>query len=424
VSLFIYFLLEFIYDLGKRNVTLDLPILLAILTWLIMPVIFYHEYTAQNPLAFLWRKYMPIPSNDYFSFALPGTLTMILGLRIPLDRNALNKNPQLYMVNMQKDLIAKPRVGMILIGVGVVSGLLDFLSPSSLKQVFYLLDHLTYVGVFYTLYSANKYKKIIVPSVVALMAGQAIVTGMFGELIYLLALSVMLIVLGKKMRFSVKLAIAVIGFFFVMIIQSIKVDYRQRSWGEGAGADPVYFAQLISDRVTEPSSMFDPAKLFFLGVRLNQGWLIAYTMYKVPSKCSFAYGQTIWESLAASFVPRFLWPDKPEAGGKANLQRFWGFSFRSVSMNLGPIGEAYANFDRTGGIIYMFFYGLFLNFVQSQILKVARKRPTLILWLPFLFLYVVVVEGDLLMALGWLLKGAFFTWLCYLLFKKLFRIEL
>src|SRR5215831_6223792 len=212
VSLFIYFLLEFIYDLGKRNVTLDLPILLAILTWLIMPVIFYHEYTAQNPLAFLWRKYMPIPSNDYFSFALPGTLTMILGLRIPLDRNALNKNPQLYMVNMQKDLIAKPRVGMILIGVGVVSGLLDFLSPSSLKQVFYLLDHLTYVGVFYTLYSANKYKKIIVPSVVALMAGQAIVTGMFGELIYLLALSVMLIVLGKKMRFSVKLTMAVLGF--------------------------------------------------------------------------------------------------------------------------------------------------------------------------------------------------------------------
>lgn len=424
VSLFIYFLLEFIYDLGKRNIILDLPILLAILTWLIMPVIFYHEYTAQNSLAFLWKKFMPIPTDQYFSFAVPGTVTMILGLRVPLFKAILNKNPQQYMQNVQKNLVTKPRVGLILIGVGVFSSLLDFLSPTSLKQVFYLMDHLTYVGVFYTIYSPNKYKRIIVPCVLGLMVGQSIVTGMFGELIYLLALSVMLILLGKKIKFSFKLTMAVVGFFIVMVIQSIKIEYRKRSWLEGAGADPVYFAQLITERVTDPASMFDPFKVFFLAVRLNQGWLIAYTMNKVPTKYPFANGETIWQSVAASLVPRFLWPDKPEAGGKANLQRFWGLSFTTISMNLGPIGEAYANFDRVGGIIYMFFYGLFLNLVLSQILRLARKRPTLILWLPFLFLYVVVVEGDLLMAMNWLIKGAFFTLCCYWLFKKLFRIQL
>src|SRR5215467_14160798 len=86
ICLFIYFLLEFMWDLGKRNVILDLPILLAILTWLVMPVIFYHEYTTQNPLAFLWKKFMPIPTDQYFSFAFPGTVSMILGLRMPLGR--------------------------------------------------------------------------------------------------------------------------------------------------------------------------------------------------------------------------------------------------------------------------------------------------------------------------------------------------
>ncbi len=147
-------------------------------------------------------------------------------------------------------------------------------------------------------------------------------------------------------------------------------------------------------------------------------------MDRVPKNFSFANGQTILTSVAASIVPRFLWPDKPETGGRDNIKRFWGIDLGSVSMNLGPIGEAYANFDRTGGIIYMFFYGLFLNFILSMILKLADRRPTLVLWLPVLFLYAVVVEGDLLMVMNWLLKGTLFVWIVFKIFRNFFRIEL
>ena len=98
---------------------------------------------------------------------------------------------------------------------------------------------------------------------------------------------------------------------------------------------------------------------------MNQGWLVAMTMKKVPDKFDFAYGETIWQSVAAAIVPRFIWPDKPEAGGKANLKRFWGYNLVGFSMNIGPFGEGYANFDKIGGIIYMFFYGLFFNFLLS-----------------------------------------------------------
>jgi hypothetical protein len=240
----------------------------------------------------------------------------------------------------------------------------------------------------------------------------------------MLALSLMLILLGKKIQLSRKLFFAVAGIFLIAVIQSIKVEYRKRNWTEGVGADPVYFAQLVTERITNPSALFDPDKLFFLAVRLNQGWLIAVTMDRVPKNYSFANGETIWQSVAASIVPRFLWPDKPETGGHSNIKRFWGIDLRSVSMNLGPIGEAYANFDRMGGIIYMFFYGLFLNFILSVVLKLADRRPTLVLWLPVLFLYAVVVEGDLLMVMNWLLKGAFFTWLVFSIFRNFFRIEL
>ena len=405
---------------------LDLVVILASVTCLILPIVFYHEYTRENHLARLWVKYMPIPTDSYFSFTVPATLSMILGFRLPLISRKLkiNENPGAYIENAKNYLSKKPRLGLTLIAIGVASGLLDFLSPSSLKQVFYLSAHLTYVGVFYVIYSPNKHKRIVVPSVIAIMIGQALFTGMFGDFIFMLACSMVLILLGKKITFRRKLYFVLAGILLILLIQSVKIEYRKRSWSEGAGADPAYFIELMTDRVTDPSSMLDDTKMFYSLMRLNQGWLVAMTMKRVPSKYPFADGETIWQSVAAAIVPRFLWPDKPESGGRDNLKRFWGFNLVGYSMNIGPYGEAYANFDRTGGIIYMFFYGLFFGMVLSTILKIADKRPTIILWLPFLFFYAIGVETDLLTTMGFLVKGVFFTWVVFRFFRIGFRIDL
>ncbi len=110
---------------------------------------------------------------------------------------------------------------------------------------------------------------------------------------------------------------------------------------------------------------------------MNQGWLVAFTMKRVPAAHPFAYGETIVTSIEAAILPRFIWNDKPNAGGKPNLLRFWGFVIYGVSMNIGPLGEAYANFDVNGGIFYMFFYGLFFNYMFSRLLKYSEKRPTI-----------------------------------------------
>jgi hypothetical protein len=421
ISLFVHFFLELLEKLGKRIAILDLSIIMAIFTWLVMPVIFYYQYTYDNRLARLWVKYMPISSEDYFSFAVPATLMLILGYRFPLRKLAIYKNPAQYMENVRERLATSPTLGISLITIGITSGLLDTFVPGPLRQIFYLFDHLTYVGVFYVIYSPNRLKRVLVPFVIALAIGQSIVTGMFGELIFILALSLVLVMLGKKMAFRRKLLFAIGGIFLIILIQSVKREYRQRNWLEGAGADPMYFAELVTERISSPSSIIDPNMLFFTAIRMNQGWLVATTMKRVPSRYPFAYGETIWQSVAASFVPRILWPDKPESGGKANLKRFWGYNLVGFSMNIGPVGEGYANFGRTGGIIYMFFYGLFFNFMLSYILKMAAKTPTLILWIPFLFLYSVSVETDLLTTMNSLIKGTVFIYLMYQFFKLVLR---
>ncbi|HLA58423.1 MAG TPA: hypothetical protein VK622_06665 [Puia sp.] len=424
VVLFVFSFLELIYDLGKRVIILDFAVQAAIFTCLVMPVIFYHVYTPENHLARLWIKYMPISSDEYFTFALPAVITMTIGIRIPLQKLRFDKSPGMYMQKARDYLVDKPNLGFYLIAIGLASGLLDFLASESLKQVFFFMAHLTYVGVFYVLYSPYKHKKLIVTGVLALMVGQTIVEGMFGEFIYLLACSLTLILLGKKLTFRTKMGYACLGIFLIILLQSIKVDYRKRNWIEGEGADPVYFAQLIGNKITDVGSLVNADNLFFTSVRMNQGWLVAVTMKRVPERFSFSYGETIAQSIAATIVPRFVWPDKPDVGGKANLRRFWGFNLAGYSMNLGPLGEAYANFDKLGGIVYMFFYGLFFNFMMTSIVKFSEKRPTVILWLPFLFFYSISVESDLLTTMGALVKGLIFAWIVFKIFNIGFRVSL
>ncbi len=424
VCIFIYFVLDFLEQLGKKIVILEFTNIIAGLTCLLMPVIFYHQYTIENRLARVWAKYMPVSTDDYFSFMIPAVISLALGLRVPLSKSIVNRQPRLYMEKMKEVLKTKPPVGLTLIGIGLLSGFVSFLAPNSLAQVFYLLDHLTYVGVFYVIYSPGKHKQIVVPAVVALMIIQALATGMFGELIFLTACALVLILLGKKMAFGRKLWVAMVGIVLIVLLQSVKVDYRQKSWYEGSGTDPAYFAELVGDRIADPTAMLEPNKLFFMAIRINQGWLVGMTMHKVPEKFEFAHGETIWKSVAAAILPRFIWPEKPNAGGKDNLKRFWGYNLVGFSMNIGPFGEAYANFDVTGGIIYMFFYGLFFNFMLSRILKFAEKRPTIILWLPFLFYYSITVETDLLTTMSYLLKGILFTWIIFQFYKIAVRIDL
>jgi hypothetical protein len=424
IILFIYFFLDFLENLGKKIVILELINIMASFTCLLMPVVFYHNYTVDNKLARIWGKFMFISSDEYFSFMVPAVITLAIGVRIPLGKFKINSDPGIYMQNVNKKLQNSHSTGLILIGIGIVSGLLDFLSPESLKQVFYFMAHLTFVGVFYVLYSPSKHKKIVVLTVLGLMITQTLIEGMFGELIFILACALPLLLLGKKIAFAKKFGIAIAGIFAILIIQSVKVEYRERTWHETGSADPLYYAQLVTEKIADPSTMISTDQLFLTSVRMNQGWLISVTMKKVPSKFDFANGETIATSVAAAIVPRFIWPDKPEAGGKANLKRFWGYDLVGYSMNIGPFGEAYANFDRTGGIIYMFFYGLFFNLVFSLLMKYSEKRPTIVLWIPFLFYFAVGVETDLLSTMGALIKGLIFTWVVYKIFRVAFRMDL
>jgi hypothetical protein len=426
IALFAFFFLIFLADLGKKVVILDFTILMALLTCLVMPVIFYHVYSKDNPLARLWVKYMFIPSDEYFSFAIPGILALALGIKIPFKQAGpqFTAHPEKYLDRARQYLADKPKMGLYLVGVGLLSGFLKVVAPGGFEEVFFLMAHLIFVGVFYVIYSPNKHKKYVVPAVILLMLGTSVATGMFGEIVNILACALAIILLGKKIAFWKKLSFSVVGIFLIVLIQSVKTDYRKATWKGAGAADPILYTELITQKIADPASMVNPTSMFLLGVRMNQGWLVAVTMYMVPARFSFGNGGPLAQAVAAAFVPRFLWPDKPQAGGKFNLERFWGFKLVGWSTNIGTLGEAYANFGRTGGIIYLFCYGLFFNFALSFILRKSKQRPTLVLWLPYLFFYAITVETDLLSTMGALIKAGIFAWIIFMAFDRFFHMKL
>ena len=420
--LFFGYFIYFIDLIGKKIIILEIASFTAILGWLVAPLPFYHFFNDTNSLAIQWVKVMPLESNEYYSFALPATISMILGFTFRFKFNEILFQSREIFPQIKLYLINKSLIGIVLIFIGFIASLLLPQVPASLTFVFYLLSCVTMVGLLYLYFSNIQFKKILLIAGFLALLAQSVKTGMFGVLVYMIILVGLLILSGKKISFISKATMLISGIYFVFLLQTVKHEYRAVAWEKGA--DPIYFGQLIYSKLSSPINSIDEFELFKVLTRLNQGWLVCKTMYHVPKDKPYAYGETIALSVAATLVPRIIWPSKPKAGGVYNLERFWGYKLTRYSMNIGPVGEAYGNFGKYGGILFMFFYGLFFNYLLNVILKYSLSNPTWIIWLPFLFLYAIGTETDMVSTFNYLVKSFVFLFIIKVFLHSVFKIKL
>jgi hypothetical protein len=427
IGMFTYFVLKFLDDFGKKLVILDVVVLTAIFLCLIMPIAGYHHFNSTNQLARSWTFHMRVPVDKYYAYMLPATLALIIGLKSNIFfRSSTYPVHEQYMLNVKSYLSDMKWQGFILILIGVVASFLQQYAPGGLGFIFFLLRYLMFVGVFYCIYSQFPNKKIILIFVFALLIYRSVSGGMFGELVFMGIMTTILLMLGTKFNYPTKLGVFVLGIFGIMLIQGIKPAFRAQTWG-GRNQDSKLniFFDVLGDKISNPGSMFNNERILFSSyARFNEGQIISRVMNNVPDRFPYAEGETIFKSLAASVVPRVLWPTKPEAGGAANFERFVGIKLKGYSIGLSPFGEAYGNFGRAGGIVYMLFFGLMFNFFFHWLLKISLKVPSLILWFPFLFFYAVQIESDTVTMVNSFTKAAIFTWAFYKIYPSVFRMKI
>lgn len=431
ISLQVYLFLRFVNNIGFTICYFDFLCFYSVMDTLLMPLIGYRYFTTDIALVWAWGWYMRVDEATYFSYLIPANLALFAGVNLLIRK---------FTVQHYKEMIAqvkvhargKGKVGVVLTIIGFISSF--FINqPSSIAFVIYLCSMLKYIGPFYIYFSDAPFRKQIFLVSIAVFLVQATVKGMFGEFTMYVTLAMLIVSLRFRLRFFSKLAFILVGFAFVFVLQSVKGVYRHITWRgtqtEGLSLDNSSHVEILGnlfmDRITNPEKLLSQQVMFAVYVRMNQGYLISRAMDYVPRVEPFAQGETILRSLGAIAVPRVLWPNKPESGGRENLSRFLGIKRKlSYSMNIGPYGEAYGNFGPTYGVIFIFFYGLLLSYLFRAFLLRSIRRPTLLIWAPFLFYITLTVETDILSTVNFFVKGSLFIVALFWISKKFFKVSL
>lgn len=416
LGIFVFFCFQFLINLGKKIEVRDIVVVISSLQWIVGPVLAYRYL----PEKFMYA--MAVPEDVYMSYVIPGVFLYIAGLYIPFYRTDLRHDSiRIYT----RDLLEKyPNFDIFLILTGIISGYLSRFSPPSVYFVFFLLENVQYIGLFYLLLSKRRAKLLYVIFVMGFLFLASVRQAMFGNLLLWFVFS--LIVFSFIYEFSLRRNFIIISCSLLSIfsLQIVKQEYRAIAWKTSVTGyeGTKILAEMITTEYTQDESKQEKDNRdYMLITRLNQGWIIARIMSRVPSKEPFANGETIKRSIMDSFMPRFLNPDKLRAGGAEYFNRFVGRKLQGTSMDLSVIGEGYANYGRVGGMVFMFCLGLLYNFILFFFYREAKVNPSIFLWVPLIFFFAIKAETGFYMVFNHLIKSSIFLIIFFKILNRIYK---
>lgn len=428
IALAVTLLVLILIKIGKGIVLLEVTAFMYVFTCLIMPVVGYSFYSYHDRLSKLWVKYMPINSEVYFSYALPATVCFCIGITLASFRKkaadeGVSVNDAIARMRMQ--LSVHRNKGFEIMLVGVIISLLSRFLPVAFSYFATLFFFGSFAGLLYIYFSPTfRNKNLVMLLFLAFILWNALQTGMFTIVAYMGITIFSFFQLGKKTMMIKKLVLLLVSVSFFIVLQNVKVIYRKQTWNKAyEGSKVELFSSLFIENIQKGNALLGGDAFFPVYSRTNQGYNVALVMKRIPVIQPYDYGDRLVTVFVSAFIPRFLWPDKPEAGGKFNMRYYAGWNIRGWSTNVGPLGEAYGSFGVTGGIIYMFLLGLFLRWVYFRVFYLSGKTPLLICWLPVLFYLITSsAETDTLQILNSIIKSAFFIWLLTIFLPSWFGI--
>jgi hypothetical protein len=429
MSVFLIFVTIFaILDkLGKGLVLRELVVLHTIFICLLMPAMGYNIYNYENYLARIFYRYMLVPEDEYYAYAMPAVCVFSVCMCYPITKSAtiLDEGDSFkrLLQLVRNELRTHGKTGIIIVVIGVITFFLIGVVPDAIKFAVTLLFFSSFAGILYIYYSPSFPSKNILLVLFSLfVVGLAIQSGVFTVVVYMGVTLFSYLFLGRKYALWKKFIVFIVGVFLLFITQNVKTSYRDVTWrGNEVNDKTSLFVDIIVDKVNNFDKLIELDGFFPVYMRTNQGYNISKVMHRIPSQQEFDDGNHLLITSASALVPRFLWSDKPEAGGKESMKYYAGADIYGWSTNVSPLGEAYGSFGPIGGIFFMCGLGLFIRWVYKRVFVIAQKLPLIILWIPVLFFQVTYcMETDSLQVFNSLLKGAFFLWLLYKLVPSWF----
>jgi hypothetical protein len=295
--------------------------------------------------------------------------------------------------------------------------------PLVIKYIGNLLFMTSFTG-FLMLYLDTKaqYRKPFIGAFALFVFYLAISTTMFTLIIYMGMTISSFLYINLKFPLWKKIVYFLLVAFLIVALQNVKGALRAYNSDQNRGAQ---FGWLLSKEISNGVNDFSPNRFFPVYERANQGFLVAKVIKYIPENKEFDNGKYLREAIFSSIVPRFLWPDKPMAGGRFTTKYFTGSVLVGyTSMNVSPVGEAYGSFGPFFGILYMGFLAFFIRLVYIGFLSLTNKIPILIYWFPMIFFQTTYsMETDSLQIFNSLFKSGTFVFILYVISPSLFGVE-
>jgi hypothetical protein len=318
---------------------------------------------------------MAIPSSEYLRYALPATVALWIGLHLPSSRR-LSKTWEMPEVEHLSKVVQRSLDGIILVGLAV-DVFVDY-APAQWAFLAYLVSTFRFVGALGWMVTRTPGWKWRVAFVLIHLTAVQSTGGLFYLVVHWGGYFLLVYAFMKRWRWQMAVAL-VVSMMGLSLLQSVKPTFRT-SLSEQQVSGPIesftrltglLWEKLKTGEIVDTSGDINDSL-----VRFNQGWIIARIMTRVPAQEPYAMGQTLYDGVVFSIVPRFLFPEKKEGSSRTLFAQFTGIELTmGTRMGLGIIGEFYANFGLWGGVTTTFLYGCLIGYVFLQFADRAQKNP-------------------------------------------------
>lgn len=370
-------------------------IVMSGIQWIVAPVICYLFGSIMFG--------MSVHESQYMIYTLCLYLPLYIAMLIYHNKRKIND------LNIICDYC---KYNLKLIKLFIAIGLIALFIPS-ISFFVTLLSILYYIGiVMLMLYDQNKSLSILIVGMMPLVA-KSLSSAMFHDLLLWGMLLLLTFFFIKKYTLAKRVGIFVGLFILVVLLQTIKAQYRAAVWSEtsGTGSNVELFTNLM---VNSASKTGISHNLLSMNDRFNQGWIISRIYYHIPSETDYKGGKTIIEGIQTAILPRFMSSSRKNKGedSRKDFIDFTGvYINNNTSMGLSVIGEAYGNFGIYGGIIFMIVWAFLISSLFKLIDRLGSNNLLWMCLLPMICFTLIKAETNFLSVINWTVKAFIFAYM-------------
>lgn len=364
--------------LGRGIVLREVVAVFYSFVYLFMPLMGYLFYTERNTRARAFVRYMPVPKELYFNLALPAVTLFILVLCWPLSKERSDEGESISrtIARARRQLVNNQKIGVTMVGLGVVISFVIQFLPKSIQYIFTLFYFASFAGLMYVYFSRNfPFRKVIMLLFGLFVVVGALRNGMFTIIAYMGMTVFSFFFINRHVALWKKILFFSVGAFCLIIIQTVKPEYRRTVLKTNKQEKASEFWNLAKKRLDNVENLITPDFMWPIYYRTNQGFYVALVQRYMPASKPHDNGANLTVVILSAFVPRFLWEDKPMAGGEANMKYYAGYTIKGYTINVGPLGEGYGSFGNMGAMYYMGLLAFFIRFMYRKVFDYAEKTP-------------------------------------------------